>query len=94
MILISVFLGIIAVSEVIAVIRNATTRHLAEQLRILERNCAAHAENAIILQKQMGEQEVRHRRQVDAMLKQEEAMVAKIAELTEALDGKKKERAV
>lgn len=87
MILISVFLGIIAVSEVIAVILNATNRHLAEELRTLERNCTAHAENAVIMNKRMMENETRYQKQV-------EAMTVKIIELTKALEEAKKEHAV
>lgn len=87
MILISVFLGIIAVSEVIAVILNATNRHLAEELRTLERNCTAHAENAVIMNKRMMENETRYQKQV-------EAMTVKNIELTKALEEAKKEHAV
>lgn len=87
MILISVFLGIIAVSEVIAVILNATNRHLAEELRTLERNCTAHAENAVIMNKRMMENETRYQKQV-------EAMTVKNIELTKALEDAKKEHAV
>lgn len=86
-ILISVFLGIIAVSEIIAVILNATNRHLAEELRTLERNCTAYAENAVIMNKRMMENETRYQKQV-------EAMTVKIIELTKALEEAKKEHAV
>ena len=82
--LIAVFLGVIAASEVVAVILNATNRHLAEELRTLERNCTAHAENAVIMNKRMMENETRYQRQVDAM-------TVKIIELTKALEDAKKQ---
>ena len=84
MILITVFLGVIAASEVVGVILNTTNKHLAEQLRTVEKAASQHAENAVTTHKQMVEQGIYHRREMDAM-------TAKIIELTKALEEAKKD---
>ena len=82
--LITVFLGIIAACEVVAVILNSTNSHLAEELRTAEKQCVILNENATTAHKQLVEQGIRHRTQM-------EAMTAKIIELTKALEDAKKQ---
>lgn len=82
--LITVFLGIIAVAEIYCAATSRVNKHLSEQLRLVEKNCTLHAENAVTMHTQLVEMEKRHKMQVDAM-------TAKIIELTDALEKAKKQ---
>lgn len=82
--LIVVFLGIIAATEIGCFVLNIRNKHLAEELRTAEKACATHAENATTVHRQMVENSVLYRRQIDAL-------TAKVTELTAALEKAKKQ---